>query len=172
MGCEVYFTNLPKEEVDKIREFNTGIRIPDFKRKQDCIKYEILFNLQSLKKPRQKLDKFTWFRVDTLYGLLLFNITYLAKCIEAEFDCDFVERYDNDDLYFCGRQFADSGQSYVNINDIAKIYTNNILDYLLNNKIFNIEEVKYILEAFQVEIIENRTYYYLNKFKDYKEISD
>ena len=50
MGCEVYFTDLPKEEIDKIRESNKEIRIPDFKRKQDCIKYEILFNLQSLKK--------------------------------------------------------------------------------------------------------------------------
>lgn len=171
MGCEVYFTDLPKEEVDKIRESNKEIRIPDFKRKQDCIKYEILFNLQSLKKPRQKLDKFTWFRVDTLYGLLLFNITYLAKCIEAEFDCDFVERYDNDDLYFCGRQFA-VNRGYMPVEDFAKIYTRNILNSLLNNKKFNSEEIEDILDAYHTEIIENRTYYYLDKFKEYKEVSD
>ena len=171
MGCEVYFTNLPKEEVDKIRKSNKEIRIPDFKRKQDCIKYEILFNLHSLKKPRQKLDKFTWFSIDTLYGLLLFNITYLAKCIEAEFDCDFVERYDNDDLYFCGRQFT-VNRGYTPVEDFAKIYTRNILNSLLNNKKPNSEEIEDILDAYHTEIIENRTYYYLDKFKEYKEVSD
>ena len=171
MGCEVYFTDLPKEEIDKIRESNKEIRIPDFKRKQDCIKYEILFNLQSLKKPRQKLDKFTWFRIDTLYGLLLFNITYLAKCIEAEFDCDFVERYDNDDLYFCGRQFT-VNKGYMSVEDFAKIYTRNILNSLLNNKKFNSEEIEDILDVYHTEITENRTYYYLDKFKEYKEVSD
>ena len=172
MACEVYFNNLPKEEIDKLRELTKKYVYIDFNRRIYSAKYEILFNLQSLKKPKQLIHKFVWSKLDIFYGLLLFNIVTLCTTIEQEFDVDFVKRFDNDDLYFCGRQFANSGQNYVNINDIAKIYTNNILDYLLNNKIFNIEEVKDILEALQVEIIENRTYYYLNKFNDYKEISD
>lgn len=172
MACEVYFNNLPKEEIDKLRENTKKYDYIDFGRRIYSTKYEILFNLQSLKRPKQLIHKFVWNKLDTFYGFLLFNIITLCTAIEQEFDVNFVKSFDNDDLYFCGRQFASVSKNYININDLAKVYTNNILDYLLNNKTLNIEGVKDILEDLQVEIIENRTYYYLNKFNDYKEISD
>ena len=172
MGCEVYFNNLPKEEIDKIREENKkNIRIADFERAQYVTRYEILFNLKSIKIPKQLINKIAWYRIDTLYGYILFNIIHLGKIIEQEFDVDFVKSYDNNELYFCGRQYA-INQNYVDIDTIAKVYTNNILDSILNNKKLNLEEIICILDEFQSEARENRTHYYLNKFNEYKEIDD
>jgi hypothetical protein len=60
----------------------------------------------------------------------------------------------------------------MSVKDFAKIYTRNILNCLLNNKKFNSEEIEDILDVYHTEITENRTYYYLDKFKEYKEVSD
>lgn len=171
MGYEINLSKIPKEEIEKLREYNkNNIKIVDFDRKQDSIKYEILFNLKSLEFPKCEFNNFKWNSIEVFYNFLYFKVYYLCELIEQEFDLDIVKWSDEDELYFCGRQYSNNSE-YVSLTDMTKIIVRGILDSLLFSNESLLEDIQDILNNVESEVRENRAFYYINKFKDYVEES-